>query len=65
MLNAVLSAVTGAISAGQIDGGWSFKAFIISWGSTFAVSIASYYGFYKPTGVADAVQTKTAGVGVG
>lgn len=65
ILNAALSAVTGALSAGQVDGGWSFKVFIISWGSTFAVSIASYYGLWKPTGVAPTVQERTAGAGVG
>lgn len=65
ILNAALAAVTGALSAGQAVGGWSFKIFIISWGTTFAVSIASYYGLWKPTGVTGAVQEKTATVGVG
>ena len=65
ILNAALAAVTGALSAGQAEGGWSFKLFIISWGTTFAVSIASYYGLWKPTGVAPAVHERTANLGLG
>jgi len=65
ILNAALSAITGAVGAGQVEDGWSFKVFVVSWAITFAISIASYYGLYKPTGIAPAMQERTAGFGLG
>lgn len=62
VLNAGLSGLAGAL-AGAVAG--DFKSFLIAWGSTWAVSVASYYGLWKPTGAAGAVQGATANVGLG
>lgn len=62
--NAGLSALGSVLATMQLDA-WSWKWFVISWMSTFTVSIASYYGLWKPTGAAPAVQNATANVGLG
>lgn len=62
--NAALSALGSVLSTAQLDY-WNWKWFIISWASTFTVSIASYYGVWKPTGVAPRVQEATAKIGIG
>ena len=38
---------------------------VTAWGTTWAISVATYYGLWKPTGVAGAVQAATADVGLG
>lgn len=63
IVNAFLSAVAGAIST--VLGDWSWSAFGIAALSTWAVSVSSYYGLWKPTGASGTVQAATAGVGIG
>jgi hypothetical protein len=63
--NAVLSAVAGAVGAASAAGDWSWETFGLAWGSAWAVSIASHYGLWKPTGATSAVQGATADVGIG
>lgn len=64
MMNAALSAI-GSVLAQVIPASFSWKPFFISWASVWVVSIATYYGLYKPTGIAPAVQNSTANVGIG
>lgn len=64
LLNAALAGVAGAIGAAAAAGGWDWTTFGISWLQAFAVSIAAYYGVWKPTGAAPAVASATATVGV-
>lgn len=45
--------------------GFDWKPFLINFGFAWAVSIGTYYGFYKPTGVAGTVANIAPGVGVG
>jgi len=47
----------------QIDFDW--KVFAVNFGVAWAVSIGTYYGFYKPTGTADKVAEIAPNVGVG
>lgn len=67
VLNALLSAVAGALTVlvdnGGVLGPWQELA--NAGFATFITSIATYYGVWKPTGVATSVQRKTARVGVG
>lgn len=64
VLNFGLTALgTALVTFNQVD--WNWKVFAVNFGVGWAVSVASYYGFYKPTGVADKVATATADVGVG
>lgn len=44
---------------------WNWKTFAINFGLGWAVSIGTYYGFYKPTGVAGTVAKATPNFGVG
>lgn len=44
---------------------WDWKVFAINFGIGWAISVASYYGFYKPTGVASTVAESTANIGIG
>jgi hypothetical protein len=64
ILNFGLTALgTALATANQID--WNWKAFAINFGVGWAVSVASYYGFYKPTGVADKVADVVPDFGIG
>lgn len=64
LLNAGLTGLGGALAAAQLDH-WAWKGFFISWGSTWVMSVGSYYGLLKPSGAAAAVQGATANVGIG
>jgi hypothetical protein len=64
MANAILCAVSGALST-VIPGAFSWKPFAVAALSTWAVSVATYYGLWKPTGVTQATASATAGVGIG
>ncbi len=64
ILNAALSAITAAIGE-AVPGDFDWKPFIVTWALTFAISIATYYGLWKPTGVAPAVKETTRGFGLG
>lgn len=62
--NAALSALGSVLATMQLEL-WDWKWFFISWASTFTVSIASYYGLWKPTTVAPKVQEATGRFGLG
>jgi len=62
--NAALSALGSVLATMQLEF-WDWKWFFISWASTFVVSIASYYGLWKPTTVAPRVQEATGRFGIG
>lgn len=65
VLNAVLSATAGVLATvTQVDSA-NLRDFVIAMGSTWIVSVASYYGLWKPTGVAGTVIQATARFGVG
>lgn len=64
VLNFGLSALAGAL--GELTGdAFVWADFVMAFGLTWATSVATYYGLWKPTGTSEAVQVKTAGVGVG
>ena len=65
-LNVVAAAILGAIApvlAGATD--YTFAMLINSVINTFLVSVAAYFGVFKPTGAADAIQQKTGTFGIG
>lgn len=60
------SAIVGSLSyLVAADGGYDVRGFINAALNTVIVSVAAYYGLYKPTGISDTVQAKTADFGVG
>ena len=63
-VNLILTAI-GTALAQVIPATFEWKSFFISWLIAFAVSAGTYYGFYKPTGIAPAVNQSTGNVGVG
>lgn len=66
VLNFGLSAVSGALTAvTQNSGQLVWREFVTSIGVTWVVSVATYYGLYKPSGVAGTVAASTAGFGIG
>lgn len=64
VLNLGLSALSATL-ASVIPAEFSWAAFGLTFAATWATSIASYYGLLKPTGTAQAVQLRTANVGIG
>lgn len=65
ILNAFLSALAGAlVTVTQVDSA-TLRDFITAILSTWVVSVATYYGVWKPTGVAGTVAVATSGFGVG
>lgn len=63
ILNFGLSALSGLL--GTLTQDFVLADFLLAWGTTWAISVASYYGLWKPTGTAEVVQVKTASVGLG
>lgn len=63
-LNLGLTAL-GAALATSNQVGFSWKPFAVNFGVAWAVSVGSYYGFYKPTGTSAAVANVAPGVGLG
>lgn len=55
----------GAALATSNQVGFSWKPFAINFGVAWAVSVGSYYGFYKPTGTADKIANIAPEIGVG
>lgn len=55
----------GAALATSNQIGFSWKPFAVNFGVAWAVSVGTYYGFYKPTGTAAKVANVAPGVGVG
>lgn len=65
-LNALLSAIGGSlIYLFAADGALNAAGFVNAVINTFLVSIATYYGVWKPTGLAGTVAEKTANFGIG
>lgn len=63
-LNLGLTAIGAAlVTSNQV--GFSWKPFLVNAGVAWAVSVGTYYGFYKPTGVAPKVAEATSGFGIG
>lgn len=65
IINAFLSAVAGTLATVTQVTAPQVRDFVIAILSTWVVSVATYYGVYKPTGVAGTVAEKTAGFGLG
>lgn len=66
VLNLVLSAIAGGLAVALTSNGdVQLSTWLAGIAQTFVVSIASYYGLWKPTGVAPAVQQGTATLGIG
>lgn len=55
----------GAALATSNQIGFSWKPFAVNFGVAWAVSVGSYYGFYKPTGTAERVANIAPEVGIG
>lgn len=67
VLNALLSALAGVLAAFTQTGlaEPDLKTVVVSVLSTWVVSVATYYGVWKPTGVAGTVAAKTPRFGFG
>lgn len=63
-LLAALSAVTGVVVAAQQAGGFVTEDALVAGLVTMVISVATYYGFWKPTGTANLVQRKTDAINV-
>lgn len=63
-LNLGLSALASVLSQ-VVPAEFAWQPFIVTFALTWATSIASYYGFLKPTGTAEVVQLKTSQFGIG
>lgn len=64
VLNLGLTALAAALATvNEIDFEW--RVFLVNWFVSWAVSVATYYGFYKPTTISTQVQTSTANFGIG
>ena len=64
VLNLGLTAA-GALLAVANETDFDWKVFVVNWALAWTISIATYYGFYKPSGVSGTVQEKTAEFGIG
>lgn len=65
-LNAGLTAIAGALTTALAAGGSvNWQVYVFNIGLAWVISIATYYGLYKPTGTAAAVQSSTGGFGFG
>lgn len=64
ILNLGLTAAATLLAvANETDFEW--KVFVTNWAVTWVVSVATYYGFYKPSGVSAAINENTSEFGVG
>ena len=63
-LNLGLSALTSVLTT-VIPGETTWVEIAVTFALTWAVSIASHYGLWKPTNTSDVVQLKTAQFGLG
>jgi hypothetical protein len=62
---AALAAVSAALTAVVANDGVLTEATLQAGVEYFLIAVASYYGLWKPTGVAPAVQQKTDAVHIG
>lgn len=60
-LSGATGVINGAINADGAFSSESLQAAFLAW----VVAVASYYGFWKPTGGAEKVQDATANAGIG
>lgn len=65
VLNLGLTALGTALVTFNQTSVWTWKVFAVNFGVGWAVSVATYYGFYKPTGVAVTVANATPNFGIG
>lgn len=65
VLLALFSGIGGVAVIAIEQDGLIEKDTLIAAAVTFVTAAATYYGFWKPTGVAPAVQNRTADVGLG
>lgn len=65
ILNFGLSALAGGLATVTSDAGFEWKPFLVNFAFTWVISIATYYGLWRPTGVAPAVQEATPEFGLG
>lgn len=63
-LLALLSGAAGVANNALNDGGIFTKETLIAAAATWVTAVATYYGFLKPSGVSNAVNTKTANIGL-
>lgn len=63
-LLALFSAANGVVSSAIQNEGLLTQATFTAAVVSFVVSVATYYGYLKPTGVAPAVAEKTSDVGI-
>lgn len=64
MVNAALTALGGLVAT-IVPGEFAWHPFLASWATAWVVSVATYYGLWKPTGVAPAIQQSTGTIGLG
>lgn len=64
ILNLGLTAA-GSLLAVANEATFQWKLFVTNWAIAWVVAVATYYGFYKPSGVSGQVQESTAGFGLG
>lgn len=60
----VLSAVAGLATVAISGGGVVSDAALLNAAVTFVVAVASYYGFWKPTGISPALAEAGSNIGV-
>jgi hypothetical protein len=64
ILNFGFSAIVAAIAL-ENEASFNWRSFTINFALTYLVSIATYYGLFKPTGVTQTVAEKTKDIGIG
>ena len=66
ILNALLTTIGGAVAtAAGAGGSIAWQTWFLNIGLTWFASIATYYGFYKPVGVAQKIAGRTPNFGIG
>lgn len=60
-----LSGLTGVLASAQTNDSVISKQTLIFAAVAWAVGVATHFGWLKPTGVSDAVQSKTSNIGIG
>ena len=65
LVNVVLSAVVGLIASEATTDGVLTQDALVGFFMALAVSIATYYGVYRPNGVTGAIQFATRNFGIG
>lgn len=65
LLTAVSSFVSELITVLANDEYFDVGTLILKWIISFIVAVAAYFGFWNPTRIAETIQNKTAGAGIG